>query len=100
MDLEKKNTSANKEQRATVPTEVYCYRYCSLRTKEHMHNEVGTCADILPTSNLFPREFDDEKVKIIGNKCCLWFQSVPHTWTTQAMGKKNVLFHWRTREMP
>ena len=35
-------TSKKKEQSATVPKEVYCYSYCFLETKEHMHNEVGT----------------------------------------------------------
>ena len=30
---------------------VYCYRYCFLETKERMHNEVGTCAEILPLVN-------------------------------------------------
>ena len=39
--LEKK-TSKKKEQSATVPKDVYCYRYCFLETKECMHNEVGT----------------------------------------------------------
>ena len=46
-DLEKK-TSKKKEQSATVPKDVYCYRYCFLETKECMDNEVGTCAEILP----------------------------------------------------
>ena len=41
-------TSKKKEQSATVPKDVYCYRYCFLETKECMHNEVGTCAEILP----------------------------------------------------
>ena len=45
--LRKKN-SKKKEQSATVPKDVYCYRYCFLETKECMHNEVGTCAEILP----------------------------------------------------
>ena len=40
--------SKKKEQSATVPKDVYCYRYCFLETKECMHNEVGTCAEILP----------------------------------------------------
>ena len=39
-----------KEQSATVPKDVYCYRYCFLETKECMHNEVGTCPEILPKS--------------------------------------------------
>ena len=49
--LRKKN-SKKKEQSATVPKDVYCYRYCFLETKECMHNEVGTCAEILPTGLL------------------------------------------------
>ena len=44
----RKKTSKKKEQSATVPKDVYCYRYCFLETKECMHNEVGTCAEILP----------------------------------------------------
>ena len=39
--LRKKKTSKKKEQSATVPKDVYCYRYCFLETKECMHNEVG-----------------------------------------------------------
>ena len=46
--LKRKKTSKKKEQSATVPKDVYCYRYCFLETKECMHNEVGTCAEILP----------------------------------------------------
>ena len=46
-------TSKKKEQSATVPKEVYCYRYCFLETKECMHNEVGTCAEILPNSLVY-----------------------------------------------
>ena len=38
-----KKTSKKKEQSATVPKDVYCYRYCFLETKECVHNEVGTC---------------------------------------------------------
>ena len=49
----RKKTSKKKEQSATVPKDVYCYRYCFLETKECMHNEVGTCAEILP--NNFPQ---------------------------------------------
>ena len=45
----RKKTSKKKEQSATVPKDVYCYRYCFLETKECMHNEVGTCAEILPS---------------------------------------------------
>ena len=45
-----KKTSKKKEQSATVSKDVYCYRYCFLETKECMHNEVGTCAEILPKS--------------------------------------------------
>ena len=37
-------------QSATLPKGVYCYRYCFLETKDRMHNEVGTCAEILPRS--------------------------------------------------
>ena len=48
----RKKTSKKKEQSATVPKDVYCYRYCFLETKEFMHNEVGTCAEILPPSGL------------------------------------------------
>ena len=44
----RKKTSKKKEQSATVPKDVYCYRYCFLETKECMHNEVGTYAEILP----------------------------------------------------
>ena len=44
----RKKTSKKKEQSATVPKDDYCYRYCFLETKECMHNEVGTCAEILP----------------------------------------------------
>ena len=44
----RKKTSKKKEQSATVAKDVYCYRYCFLETKECMHNEVGTCAEILP----------------------------------------------------
>ena len=44
----RKKTSKKKEQSATVPKDVYCYRYCFLETKDCMHNEVGTCAEILP----------------------------------------------------
>ena len=36
----RKKTSKKKEQSATVPKDVYCYRYCFLETKECMHNEV------------------------------------------------------------
>ena len=50
----KKKASKKKEQSAKVPKDVYCYRYCCLETKECMHNEVGTCAEILP-STLKPR---------------------------------------------
>ena len=46
----RKKTYKKKEQSATVPKDVYCYRYCFLETKECMHNEVGTCAEILPLS--------------------------------------------------
>ena len=49
----RKKTSKKKEQSATVPKDVYCYRYCFLETKECMHNEVGTCAEILPYRNDF-----------------------------------------------
>ena len=42
-----KKNSKKKEQSATVPKDVYCYRYCFLETKECMHNEVGTCVEIL-----------------------------------------------------
>ena len=41
-----KKTSKKKEQSATVPKDIYCY--CFLETEERMHNEVGTCAEILP----------------------------------------------------
>ena len=44
----RKKTSKKKEQSATVPKDDYCHRYCFLETKECMHNEVGTCAEILP----------------------------------------------------
>ena len=46
-------TSKKKEQSATVPKDIYCYRYCFLETKERMHNEVGTCAEILPAFHLW-----------------------------------------------
>ena len=49
----RKKTSKKKEQSATVPKDIYCYRYCFLETKERMHNEVGTCAEILPKWNDF-----------------------------------------------
>ena len=42
-------TGPKKQQSATVPKDVYCYRYCFLETKERMHNEVETCVEILPT---------------------------------------------------
>ena len=51
IDLEKK-ISKKKEESARIPKDVYCYRYCFLETKERMHNEVGTCADILPNIEL------------------------------------------------
>ena len=53
----RKKTSKKKEQSATVPKDVYCYRYCFLETKECMHNEVGTCAEILPKSFTKPTIF-------------------------------------------
>ena len=43
--LGSKKPSKKKEQSATVPKDVYCYRYCFLETKERRHNDVGTCAD-------------------------------------------------------
>ena len=49
----RKKTSKKKVQSATVPKDIYCYRYCFLETKERMHNEVGTRREILP-SNLWP----------------------------------------------
>ena len=48
----RKKTSKKKEQSATVPIDVYCYRYCFLETKECMHNEVGTCAEIFPNFDI------------------------------------------------
>ena len=44
----RKKTSKKTKQSATLPKGVYCYRYCFLETKDRMHNEVGTCAEILP----------------------------------------------------
>ena len=55
----RKKTSKKKEQSATVPKDVYCYRYCFLETKECMHNEVGTCAEILPFLFPFCSKFSD-----------------------------------------
>ena len=37
--------SKKKEESATVPKDDYCF----LETKERMHNEVGTCEEILPS---------------------------------------------------
>ena len=41
-------TAKKNKQSATVPKDIYCYRYCFLETKDRMHNEVGTCGEILP----------------------------------------------------
>ena len=41
-------SSKNNKQSATVPKDVYSYRCCFPETKDRMHNEVGTCAEILP----------------------------------------------------
>ena len=50
---DRSSTGRKKEQSATVPKDVYYFRYCFLETKECMHNEVGTCAEILPQSFMF-----------------------------------------------
>ena len=71
----RKKTSKKKEQSATVPKDVYCYRYCFLETKECMHNEVGTCAEILPLRISFARNpveldvvvIDRKKVEVVSN---------------------------------
>ena len=66
--LRKKN-SKKKEQSATVPKDVYCYRYCFLETKECMHNDVGTCAEILPI-NPVSDKVQGQKKKIAKDKQC------------------------------